>query len=337
MNKFKLLIFVIFTVNQSCTTQANKVNGVSFVASGEAINDKNITPLVKLNANYAAIMPFGYIKSLEYPQIAFNTERQWFGESKAGVKQYIQELNKKNIKIMLKPQIWVWHGEFTGYIEMKNETDWTILENSYSKFILEYAKLAQDIKADMFCVGTELEKFITNRPSYWVQLISKIKTVYKGKLTYAANWDEFKRTPLWEDLDYIGIDAYFPVNDSKTPTLNACLAGWKTHKLVISEISKKYNKPVLFTEFGYRSVDYSGKEPWKSDRSMNQVNLEAQTNTTKALFETFWKEDWFAGGFVWKWFHNYEASGGHNNSRFTPQNKPVETVIRQYYSKKWTK
>ena len=128
------------------------------------------------------------------------------------------------------------------------------------------------------------------------------------------------------------MDAYFPVSDSKTPTLEECLEGWKQHKKVIKEISNKHNKPILFTEFGYRSVDFSGREPWKSDRGLTKVNLDAQTNATQALFEEFWKEDWFAGGFVWKWYHDYEQSGGENDTRFTPQNKPVEVVIKSYYS-----
>ena len=164
-------------------------------------------------------------------------------------------------------------------------------------------------------------------------LIVEIKNIYKGKLTYAANWDEFKRTPFWSDLNYIGVDAYFPVSDSKTPTVAECLEGWKKHKVVIKGLSDKYKKPILFTEYGYRSVDFSGKEPWKSDRSMNVVNLEAQTNTTKALFETFWKEDWFAGGFIWKWFIEYDKVGGGKNSQFTPQNKPVESIIKAYFEK----
>jgi hypothetical protein len=67
---------------------------------------------------------------------------------------------------------------------------------------------------------------------------------------------------------------------------------------------------------------------------MNQVNLEAQTNTTQALFETFWKEDWFAGGFIWKWFHNHSDVGGLDNFMFTPQNKPIEALIRKQYSLK---
>ncbi|MEW4923767.1 glycoside hydrolase [Algibacter sp. 2305UL17-15] len=316
---------------QSCNTQTEKINGISFVASREAVSDKHIHPVVNVNANYAAIMPFGFIKDLSHPEIVFNTQRQWFGETRTGTKQYIEELRKKKIKIMLKPQIWIWHGEFTGYLEMKNETDWNTLEDSYLKFILEYAKLAQEMEVEIFCIGTELERFINHRAAYWQDLILKIKAIYKGKLTYAANWDEFKRTPFWRQLDYIGIDAYFPVSDSKTPTLEACLKGWGNHKNVIMNASETYDKPILFTEFGYRSVDYTGKQPWISDRRMNQVNLEGQANATQALFEIFWKEDWFAGGFLWKWFINHDEVGGEKNTMFTPQNKPVEALLRKHY------
>ncbi|WP_345164867.1 glycoside hydrolase family 113 [Algibacter aquimarinus] len=331
MRLFKLLIFSLILCTQSCKTQTKKINGVSFVASRDAVNETHVNPVVNVNANYAAIMPFGFVRNLNNPEIIHNTDRQWFGETRAGAKQYIGELRKKDIKVMIKPQIWVWHGEFTGFIEMKNEDDWKALEESYSSFILEYAELANEVNAEIFCIGTELEKFIENRPEYWNGLIEKIKAKYKGELTYAANWDEFKRTPFWSQLDYIGVDAYFPVSDSKTPTVEDCLKGWEKHKQVIFSLHKKHDKPILFTEYGYRSVDYSGKTPWVSDRSLNQVNLEAQTNTTQALFETFWSEDWFAGGFIWKWFHKHDKVGGPDNFMFTPQNKPVEALLRKEY------
>jgi glycosyl hydrolase family 113 len=333
MKVLKLLIIFLLITVQSCFGQNKKINGLSFVASREPINEQHVTPVLSINANYIAIMPFGFIRDLKHPEIAFNTKRQWFGETKAGAKQYIKELQKNEIKIMLKPQIWVWRGEYTGYIEMTNEDDWKLLEDSYSSFILLYAELAQEVKIEILCIGTELETFIEKRPEYWHNLIIEIKKIYKGKLTYAANWDEFKRTPFWSDLDYIGVDAYFPVSDAKTPTVTQCLEGWKQHKKMIKSLSDKYNKPILFTEFGYRSVDYTGKEPWKSDRSISTVNLEAQTNATQALFQEFWNEDWFSGGFIWKWYLNYEHSGGLNNTRFTPQNKPVEKVITEVYLK----
>ena len=334
MKLLKFIILFLFVSLQSYTSQAKKINGVSFVASKEAINKTNVDPVVNVNANYAAIMPFGYIKNLEQPKIIFSKNKQWFGETKQGAGQYIEELQKANIKIMLKPQIWVWHGKFTGHIKMTNEADWKTLESTYTDFIMLYAALAQEKQVEMLCIGTELEQFVVNRPDFWKKLIQQIKTVYKGKLTYAANWDEFKRTPFWEQLDFIGIDAYFPINHKKTPSLNDGVNAWKTHKPIIKSFSDKYNKPILFTEFGYRSVDYSGKEPWESDRSMTSVNLEAQSNLTQALFDSFWAEDWFAGGFIWKWHHNYKDSGGENNSRYTPQNKPVEVIIKKQYGLK---
>jgi len=123
MQVCKLLIVFLFVTIQGCTSQSKKINGISFVAHRSPINHMHITPIVNVNANYAAIMPFGFIRNLEDPEIAFNTERQWYGETKDGAKQYVEELRKQHIKIMLKPQIWIWRGEFTGYLEMKNEAD----------------------------------------------------------------------------------------------------------------------------------------------------------------------------------------------------------------------
>ncbi len=332
MRIFKCLFFCVLLIALSaCNGQEEKINGVSFVAAAIEANQSHVEPVVNVNANFAAIMPFGFIKNLEHPDIVHNTDRQWFGETRAGAKQYIEELRKQNIKIMIKPQIWVWRGEFTGNIMMTSEDDWKALEDSYTDFIIEYVELAEETKAELFCIGTELELFVKYRPEYWTKLIAKIKSLYKGKLTYAANWDEFRRTPFWDELDYIGVDAYFPVSDEKTPTFETCLIGWKTHKPVIEEMTREYKKPILFTEYGYRSVDYAGREPWVSDHTMTDVNLEAQVNTTKALYETFWKEDWFAGGFIWKWFIEYDKVGGKDDPMFTPQNKPVEEIIRTYY------
>jgi ppGpp synthetase/RelA/SpoT-type nucleotidyltranferase len=334
MTLFKLQWAAVLVLFQSCTSQIEKINGVSFVAARDSINKTHVQPVLNINANYAAVMPFGFIRHLQHPEITHNTDRQWFGETRKGAAQYIGELRKQDIKIMIKPQIWVFKGEFTGKIEMENEADWNVFEASHNNFIMEYAALAEEVKAEIFCIGTELENFIKYRPEYWKKLIKKIRNIYKGKLTYAANWDEFTRTPFWSDLDFIGVDAYFPVSENKTPTVEECLEGWKQHKNSIYDVHKTYIKPILFTEFGYRSVDFAGKQPWVSDRSLNQVNLEAQVNTTTALFEAFWHEDWFAGGFIWKWFHKHNKAGGHENAQFTPQNKPAEAVIKYYYEVK---
>ncbi len=326
-----LVLFVL--IIKTSFVNAQKINGISFVASRDKATQENVVPVVNVGANYAAVMPFGFIRALDNPTVVYNTDRQWYGERLEGAKSYIKLLQANGIKILLKPQLWIWRGEYTGYLNMKTEENWKILEASYATFILAYAKLAQETNADIFSIGTELEQFVANRPEYWKSLIKKIKTVYKGKLTYASNWDEYKRVPFWDQLDYVGVDAYFPLSEMQTPTVESVIDGWRWWKGELATFSKTHNKKVLFTEWGYRSVDFSAKEPWTTDRTITSVNLEAQANTTKATFEALWDEDWFAGGFIWKWFIHHSESGGSDNNRFTPQNKPAESVIKEYYEK----
>ena len=329
---FTILFINLILVCTSCAQKTSqKVNGVSFVAAGQEAAKEHVDAVANINANYAAVMPFGFIRNKETPEIIHNTERQWFGETEPGITQYAALLQAQNIAIMVKPHIWLWHGEFTGFLKMETEEEWKRLETSYTFFILTYAASAQNMNAEIFCIGTELEQFIINRPDYWLALIPKIKEVYKGKLTYAANWDEYKRVPFWKELDYIGIDAYFPVSDSKTPTIEEAKAGLQKWKFEMQKISEVNNKPILFTEYGYRSVDFAGKEPWVSSRQMLGVNMEAQTNLTKALIEEMYKETWFKGGFIWKWFIEHDKVGGLENSQFTPQNKPVEQELKKYF------
>lgn len=330
---FFLLIYfqLIFCAN------SQKYNGVSFVASRDRIDKTHIQPVLNINSNSVALMPFGFIKSLDSPQIKHNTKMQWFGETKNGVVQYAKEFKKNNFKIMVKPQIWVWNGAFTGKIKMKNNDKWKELEKSYTSFILTYALAAKEIDADIFCIGTELESFVLNRPEYWMSLIKKIREVFNGKLTYASNWDEFKRVPFWKNLDIIGVDAYFPLTDKKNPDVQDFENGWKIHKPEIIKIQKEANKPIIFTEYGYRSVNYNGKRPWDSSLIEENINFQAQVNGLKAIYNQFWNEDWFLGGFIWKWFHSHEKVGGLNNNRFTPQNKPAEKLLAKFYSKKTEK
>ncbi|MEM9001120.1 MAG: glycoside hydrolase [Bacteroidota bacterium] len=328
----RLGLLLLWLLQFSCESQmGEKINGISFVGSRDKVSQINVDPVVAVNANYAAVMPFGFARSLSSPEIVFDTDRQWYGETKKGARQYIELLQKNNIKVMLKPQIWIWRGEFTGDMKMESEEDWKALEASYSKFALAYAELAEATNADIYCIGTELEEFVKNRPKFWMKLIEDIKKIYNGKLTYAANWDEYPRTPFWKNLDFIGVDAYFPLSEEKFPTLEELKSGWQPWKSKLAELSSTVGAPILFTEFGYRSMDYTAKKPWLVDRNEMDVNLEAQADATQAIFEEFWQERWFAGGFVWKWFIHHDRSGGAADNRFTPQNKPAETVIRNYY------
>ena len=308
-----------------------KINGVSFVSSKDTLMQSHIDPILNVGVSRAAVMPFAFVRDKNHPELQFNSERQWFGERYTGVKQYIEALHQNNIKVMVKPHIWNWRGVFTGDMQMDSEADWELFEKSYEDYILLYAALAEETHSELFCLGTELYNFTKERPEFWVSLIQKVRQVYSGNLTYAENWDKVDKVTFWGALDFIGVDAYFPVTDEATPTVVKAKEGWEPHKNLLISLSRKHNRPVLFTEFGYRSADYAGKEPWVSDRHDGKMNAKAQANLYEAVFETFWGEDWFAGGFVWKWFHNHERAIQEENNRFTPQGKEAEQVLKKWF------
>ena len=152
----------------------NKINGLSFVASNREISDETITPVININANWVALMPFAFMKNTADTSIIYNNKRQWLGERKDGIIKTVIAFHNKNIKIMLKPQIWIPNG-FTGYVNMKSELEWLKLEKNYEIFILDYAKLAQTTNCEIFCVGTELNNFVIERPEFWNKLISNVR------------------------------------------------------------------------------------------------------------------------------------------------------------------
>ncbi|WP_419212713.1 glycoside hydrolase family 113 [Maribacter sp. X9] len=140
---------------------------------------------------------------------------------------------------------------------------------------------------DILCIGTELEPFVQSRPAYWNRLIKQIRGTYKGKLTYTSNWEEFDRVPFWKQLDYIGIDAYFPLSEAQTPTAEELIAGWQPWKTKIIDLYTAMQQPVLFPEFGYRSMDYTVKKPRLVDGKEERPNMESQANCKKSVFLEF--------------------------------------------------
>ncbi|GAB4338326.1 MAG: hypothetical protein OHK0038_17010 [Flammeovirgaceae bacterium] len=266
------------------------------------------------------------------PKVIFNSQKQWWGEKSEGTIECIKMAKSSKLKIMLKPHVWLRGGYFVGHFELDTEEKWKQWEQEYEQYILHYTKIADSLNVEMFCIGTELDKTAILRPIFWKQLILKIKKQYKGKLTYASNWDSYPEIPFWQELDYIGVDAYFPLSESKTPSVEEIKKGWENHLELLEKFSNDINRPILFTEYGYRSIDFAAKFPWESHKS-NEINLEAQKNAYQGLFEACWHQKWFAGGFLWKWYdRNYQLDLHYSD--YTPQNKPAMKVIIEWYNNK---
>lgn len=330
---FALLVFF------SCGSQTGgveipaiekKVNGLSLVSMNKLLDKEEILPILQTNANWTSVIPFAFLPDENKPGLVFDSEWQWIGERIEGAVEAIQLMHKSNVSVMLKPQIWVGRGVFTGEIQMNNESDWKKFEQEYGNFILTFAKLAEREKVEMLCVGTEMHHVAVDRPFFWKELIKEIRIVYSGKVTYAENWDCYDQVPFWNDLDFIGIDAYFPIAEGNNPSDRKLYEGWKKLDLELSSYSEKLDKSIIFTEYGYRSIAACAESPWNY-KSESNVSEQAQYRALKALYDVMWEKPYFAGGFLWKWYPDHINAGGSKNTMFTVQNKKAEELVRSRY------
>jgi len=299
---------------------------------------RNIEDLEQLKTNnfeWITITPFIDQDNYNKPSLKLISDDNYNKK----LKQYKiikEECDKFGIKIMLKPHIWLTKRENSKWrsdIKMETEQDWNIWFKNYNQTIMKYAELAEELQLEQFCIGTELETTVYEKPDQWKALIQRVKAIYKGKLTYAANWDnEYKTVPFWEELDYIGIQAYFPISVKDNPTLLELENYWRKYAEEIEVTSTKFNKPILFTELGYKSIQGTSKKPWEWNGIKNiysKISKKEQLLCYQAFFNIIWKESWFHGIHIWEWQSHGTSDG--NNANFTIEGKPSLNLIAKYF------
>lgn len=320
--------------------------GVCWVAGRQPVTAEDLQPLVAAGVNWISQTPFGWQRSFNTPQVQLITEgRVYWGETDEGLLTTTRLAREAGIRTLLKPHIWLRDrsdGKWVGEIRMENEEDWSRWFESYRAFILHYARLAERGGIEALAVGTELHAAAREREADWRRLIAEIRQLYRGKLTYSANWyREFQEVGFWDALDWIGIQAYFPLSDRERPDLPELTGGWLRHLPALEELAARYGKPVIFTEIGYRSAPDAAIEPWRwpqrpyphgaAPLRPGEVDLETQARCYEAFFQTFWGRGWFGGAYFWKWYPKYRGDGDWFLADFTPQFKPAQEVMTRWY------
>ncbi|MCI0696535.1 hypothetical protein L0337_31605 [candidate division KSB1 bacterium] len=351
--------------NAGVDSLSGKITGVIFDGPARPpITREMVENILAANAKWVAATPEAFTYRNNLAVKSFRRTGQWYGETIEGSLNVVRFAKEMRLRVMLKPHIaFIWdlsgwnerkhlnfdneadrkkyfimreeyiatlenktRGSWRGDFEVKDPEEWGVWEKGYEAFTMECARLADSARVDLFCIGTELDKAAMQRPDFWRGLIRKIRNTYRGPLTYCANWSSYENIGFWDDLDYIGISAYFPISDERSPSFQDAMKGWKPHAVALESFQKKYLKPVLFVELGYKSIEYAGSQPWL-DYTDHKPDDNAQANLYQAAFTTFWQRDWFKGIFIWKWY--YAGNGGPDS--YSPQNKPALEVISRWY------
>jgi len=246
----------------------------------------------------------------------------------------INKCHALNMGVMLKPKIDCKTG-WSAYIEPSS--DWF---GNYTSFIVHFAEMAEECNVEMLCIGTELNRTVSCEQE-WRNIVSSVRQHYSGLLTYAADWwEEYNKSVTWWDaLDYVGIDAYFPLSDKADPTINEMKTTWESIADYLDSFHTKVEKPIIFTEIGYQAVDGTNIEPWNYTRMFDpkfELDLQEQADCYEAVFQTLCNKTWFKGMFWWYWQTDPNPTDPTKNATlalrdYTPQNKPAQGVLTHWY------
>lgn len=245
--------------------------------------------------------------------------------TEADLRAAIVEAQGRGLSVLLTPHVDARNGQWRASM---NPTDaWF---RAYDAFIRKYAQIAQSTRCNMFCIGTEFVR--ATQPQYtsqWLSMITSIRAIYTGPLTYAANWngnaqygvllDEYEQISFWSALDYIGIDWYAPIGQF-TDRLNR-----------IRALSGATGKPVLLTEVGCPSVNGALDRPWDYTALINAgnpVNEDVQRTYYDAVIQSFGKAEWCKGLFWWNW---ESVPSVLEEKQYTPRNKKAAILVKAFY------
>jgi len=296
---------------------------------GSKLADESLDKIVDLKANSVAINPFGFLREMKRP-VPVNFSNRVGSENDAAVVHTIQSAQQKGLTVLLKPHIWI-RRSWPGEIEMQSESEWQQFFDYYEQWIRHYAILAQLYETEIFSVGLEMTKVTTTHGKDFIEMVDRIRFLYDGKLTYAANWyGEFDQVGFWKKFDYIGLDSYFPLSKDKNSTLEDLVEGAEEVADKIETISGKFDRQVLITEIGFTST----KSPWIDPHEYargKQVDLKDQFTSYEAIRLAWQDEPWLKGIYWWKWPTAPERGGG-EHSGFTPRQKPAERVVEHWYT-----
>lgn len=310
---------------------SGKMYGLSFVAPPDSFSIEAMHAVRSSGAGWIAAIPYAFTRPDE-PRVHYNRERQWWGERPEGCRHTIETAKAAGLKVMLKPQVYVPRG-WTGNLDFETEEAWQSWEKDYEAYILPFADMAEELRVELFCIGTEFKAGAPKREAFWRELIAKIRSRYSGPLTYAANWDEYPDTPFWDALDFVGVNAYFPLSEEPTPDPAQLREHWRPRVEELRDFSHRVQRPVLFTEYGYLSVDGCAGKTWELEQRRDELpaNEQAQANAIEALLSTFRQEDFWAGGFLWKWYPVMRSREGFSAKDYTPQGKLALETLRRWY------
>jgi hypothetical protein len=279
--------------------------------------------LKSLGINWFAIHPYARIR--DNGSVSFRNNSDQYH-----ITTPLEWAKELDMKVMLKPHLAYWGSGFSwrGDINFTTSQDWQRFFNDYKVWMVMMAKIAQEKNAEVLCIGTEY-RHATQFEQEWRSVISAVRSVYQGELTYGANWDTYNSIEFWDALDYIGIQAYFPLVKKEIPTEENLISAWNQVYSELIPYSRKLQKGIIFTEIGYSSSFNAAEKPWSPYDSHSKEARKIQELCLKVALDQSIKQENLAGIFLWKWFPETPVS--HHYENYNLQIPEIKALIKDMW------
>jgi hypothetical protein len=253
----------------------------------------------------------------------------------------IAEAHKRGLKILIKPHMATWGGEFSwaGEIAFDTDEEWARFFRTYREWLVALTHAARD--ADAFCIGTEIDGTVAH-DAEWRGIIAAVRRIAGDKpVTYAANWDTYERVKFWDALDAICVHGYFPLSrDEAFPEDAALEAAARDWVAKLEAYGRTRQRSVVIGELGYDISHYAALRPWESGRMPRRgfgVNGRAQQDAERlqarclaASLRAIGRSDVVVGAFLWKWFPGGEEDSRHED--FLMSTPAMRGVIARHWA-----
>lgn len=299
---------------------------------GSASSAASLRELRDQGVDWVSLTPFAFQRTLEDCELRSSADVGG-GENEARVRAEIEQAHGLGMHVLLKPHVWVGSGEWCARIAPSAPDGYARWWASYREFLLAWARLAAEAHVEALCVGTELASTVRGDTDAARRLVDEVRTVFPGKLVYAANWDEVDTVPLWPSVDYVGVQLYAPLArrlDESDAAMEARLGASLDRALGAAQ---RAGKPLLVTEVGYTATRRALLAPheWPEHLSGREVaDVQTQARAYRVAFRAIAARPEIAGVFVWKWFTD-PTTTEEGAIGFSPRGRPAAAVMATAY------
>jgi hypothetical protein len=241
----------------------------------------------------------------------------------------IDHAKRLKLKVVLMPTVLLDKPRGMEWRGTINPDDWAAWWESYRSFLYHYCWVAQAHKVDVLVVGSELVSTET-KVDEWRKTISMVRQQFTGMLTYSANWDHYKDIPFWDRLDLIGLNSYYKLGSDERVTVAEIQKNWAPIQQKLLEFVHKTRKPLLFLEVGWCNLRNAASEPWDYTQESEPIDLDLQRRLYEGFFRSWYGVKELGGFMIWEW---PPGDGGLQNRGYTPEGKPAEKVLKEWFAK----